>query len=175
MSRSLEYATHHIFQGAKHAHEFRTSRTIRQGDPQILCGCRYSLGVTFAAAFDIRKGTMKKITTALVQRCLSDIDIVTSSPLVKQFIVGYTSNIESRRASYRRVGIPHFFVLATSLSYGAALEIEQSLFNQCVVDKQSLRYLKYHEKKRDKGYSRSSGGKNAAGMECTVYIACFGS
>jgi len=117
---------------------------------------------------------MKNSTNTIILRCLSDIDILISSPLVKQFIVGYTSNIESRRDSYRREGIPHFFVLATSLSYKDALDIEKSLFEKCVVDKQSLRYQKYHEKKRDKGYSRSSGGKNAEGMENAVYIAFFG-
>ncbi len=116
---------------------------------------------------------MNRRTSNLIQRCLADIDIVISSPQVTTFLVGYTSTLENRRRSYIGIEIPHVFVIAAELDYTTALEVEQGLFELCVSDKKSRRYEKYHPEKRDKSYLRSSGGKDASGLECYVYIACF--
>jgi hypothetical protein len=121
------------------------------------------------------KGVMGKanVMDILVQRCLADIDVLIASPSVHQFIVGYTSNLEKRRRDYMRVGIPHVYAIATLLEFELALEVEKRLFFGCMEDKRALRYKKYHAEKRDKSYSPSSGGKNAQGIPCAVYVACF--
>lgn len=119
------------------------------------------------------KYAMNKRTSNLIQRCLKDIDFVISSPQVTTFLIGYTSTPEKRRRSYIGIGIPHFFVIATELDYTTALEVEQRLFELCVSDKKSRRYKKYHPEKRGNNYLRSSGGKDASGLNCCVYIACF--
>lgn len=109
----------------------------------------------------------------LVERCLADIDVLIASASVDGFIIGYTSDFETRRKDYMRIGIPHVYAIATSLESELALEVEKQLFCKCVEDKRLIRYKKYHAEKRDKSYIRSSGGKNAEGVPCVVYVACI--
>ncbi len=109
----------------------------------------------------------------IINRCLDDIDVLIASPQVGQFLVGYTSDLESRRKSYIRIGIPQVFAIATQLQHEEALDIEKALFERCVAIKSSRRYLKYHIEKRDSKYIRSAGGVKPAGASCVVYVASF--
>lgn len=106
-------------------------------------------------------------------RYVGQITVLISSPLVDQYLVGITSNVESRRASYKSIGFPFFFILDVGLEKASAISLEKELFNLLVCDKASATYNKYHHEKRDGKYHPSTGGKNSDVY--FVYIAAFGS
>lgn len=103
---------------------------------------------------------------------LKQIEIVISSPLVDQYLVGITSNAENRRRSYIAEKFSIFIMLDVNLKMNDALEIEKNLFDILVKGKKtSLFYKKYHKAKRDGHYHRSTGGRQE--ISYSLYLAAF--
>ncbi len=108
-----------------------------------------------------------------IERHINQIMAFISSPLVDQYLVGITCNVESRRNSYKSIGFPFLFVLEVGLNKADAVSLERDIFNLSVSTKSSATYIKYHHEKRDGKYHASIGGKDSDSY--FVYIAAFSS
>ncbi len=73
---------------------------------------------------------------------LKQIEIVISSPLVDQYLVGITSNAENRRRSYIAEKFSIFIMLDVNLKMNDALEIEKNLFDILVKEKKLHCFIK---------------------------------
>lgn len=109
-----------------------------------------------------------------LERYLATIRAIARSPDVREYIVGYTSNITSRQAAYRGVKMPHLVVLAAEMLQDDALDLESAL--QTAIkdeDRRSLLFRKYNGPRIVKSNARSRGGKHLPvdDRSSAVYIA----
>jgi hypothetical protein len=102
------------------------------------------------------------------------INTLISSPLIMHYLVGITSDVVRRKNAYLNEGFPLFFILEDNLCQEDALNIECKIFSMVTEDKDSKLFLKYHPKKRNKRYHRSTGGKISTQNSYVVYIAAYG-
>ena len=104
-----------------------------------------------------------------VDQHLEKIRTFVSRKDVDQYLIGITSNVTARKASYKRTGFDYFELLSEGHDRDKALAIERLLFENCIVDK--VLKEKYHRDKVNKPYRASTGGRIA--NEYSVYIAGF--
>jgi hypothetical protein len=104
-----------------------------------------------------------------VHRYFEQIKAIVASPLVGQYLVGITTNVQNRRSAYERVGFLYFFVLEVGLNRSAAISLERGLFDALTSDPDLS--SKYHAEKRGGSYRASTGGK--IGETYALYVAAL--
>lgn len=109
-----------------------------------------------------------------LDRYLATIRAIARSPDVREYIVGYTSNVTNRQAAYRGVKMPHLVVLAAEMLQDDALDLESALQTAIKAgDRRSQIFRKYNGPRIGKSNARSRGGKRLAldDRSSAVYIA----
>ncbi|NKC30214.1 hypothetical protein [Falsiroseomonas selenitidurans] len=113
-------------------------------------------------------------TARQLERYLATIRAIARSPDVREYIVGYTSNVTNRQAAYRGVKMPHLVVLAAEMLQDDALDLESAL--QTAIkdgDKRSLLFRKYNGPRISRPNARSRGAKRlpVGDRSSAVYVA----
>jgi hypothetical protein len=93
---------------------------------------------------------------------IKSITAIVRSPSVKRFVVGYTSRGAWKRfGEYRKEACSHLVVLADTLTYSQAANLERSLQDRCWSDERSILYKKYDPVRRvKKGFYGAPTPKN---------------
>lgn len=109
---------------------------------------------------------------------LDTIWAIAASEYVNMYVVGFTSGTAYKRfAGYKLHGYHHIVTLENNLSFEEAGWLEKELQARIKGgDKRSTNYRKYHQDKRDLGYSPNYGRTSADRSQpvFSVYMAWVG-
>jgi hypothetical protein len=107
-----------------------------------------------------------------IEKAQELIASIVASPLVAGYNIGITSNVKSRRISYRSVGFEHFAIIEFNLSATQALKFEKSLYEILLANKKLAIFRKYRSNAKETAHKPSLGGKKIdEDLKYEVYIA----
>ena len=116
------------------------------------------------------------ITKSRLDKCLSTITSICSSPQLEQYLIGYTVLSAGKKGDqYRspRIGFEHLVVLADKLTQMEALDLERRLQSAIWDKEDEIACKKYHAEEKANGRIFSSAGGSRKGLtapECSVYM-----
>lgn len=99
------------------------------------------------------------------------VDAIAASPLVTQFVIGYTSLSRTQRFSgYKTREFEHMVLLADRLSEKDAKELERYLQRKCRVAKRFVTWRKYHKRFRTLDYRPGTKSDDPDKKKHSVYM-----
>ena len=85
-----------------------------------------------------------RIQLKQAERLVYTVYAIASSPLVEEFVIGFTARPGwARRAEYRRRGYHHLAIIADGLTREAALDLERTLQAMVRTDRRWHLYRRY--------------------------------
>lgn len=111
-----------------------------------------------------------------IDKILATVRSICASPMVDQFLIGFTAQSASQRGDQYRnsAGFEHLVVLADKLSSADALDLEKRLQIAILENITDPAWEKYHSDKKENGQTYSSAGGKAhevSDRSCAVYMA----
>ena len=111
------------------------------------------------------------------ERLAYTVYAIASSPMVEEFVIGFTARPGwCRRAEYRRRGYQHLVTIADGLTREAALDLERCLQGLVQTDRRWQIYRRYDPTRRDNRHYPSYGSPGVDPLaRChAVYVAWRG-
>lgn len=112
-----------------------------------------------------------------VEALIYTVYAIAASPLVDEYVIGFTSRLGwARRSEYRTRGYQHLVVIADGLDRAAALDLERCLQEAIRSDRRWQVYRRYDPTRRDSRHYPSFGASTLdPSTRChSVYVAWRG-
>lgn len=97
----------------------------------------------------------------MIQRIIKTIETIASSPQLEQYMIGISMHPKRTFTPIEPVGFDHYITIAFRFGSHQIIELNKTIFYECVKDKNSILYKKYHHQKRDRRCYPSLGGLRA--------------